>query len=88
MSNETIVAVSTPHGVGGVAVIRLSGQQAKTMALRFLSVDDLLPRHSTFARFIVGDAMLDEVLAVYFPAPHNYTGDEMVEVSCHGSLYV
>lgn len=88
MNNETIVAVSTSHGVGGVAVVRLSGRQAKATALRLLSVDDLLPRHSTFARFIVGNETLDEVLAVYYPAPHSYTGEEMVEISCHGSLYV
>lgn len=88
MSSETIVAVSTPHGVGGVAVVRLSGPQAKPLALQMLSVDDLTPRRSCFARFMTGGGMVDEVLAVYFPAPHSYTGEEMVEVSCHGSLYV
>ncbi len=88
MNSGTIVAVSTPRGVGGVAVVRLSGPQAKEMALRLLSVDKLLPRHSTFARLIVGDTFLDEVLALYFPAPNSYTGEEMVELSCHGSLYV
>lgn len=74
MNNDTIVAISTPHGVGGVAVVRLSGPQAKEMALRHLSVDALEPRHSHFARFSDGNTLLDEVLAVWFPAPHSYTG--------------
>lgn len=88
MNNDTIVAISTPHGVGGVAVVRLSGPQAKEMALRHLSVDVLEPRHSHFARFSDGNTLLDEVLAVWFPAPHSYTGEDVVEISCHGSLYV
>ena len=88
MNNDTIVAISTPHGVGGVAVVRLSGPQAKEMALRHLSVDALEPRHSHFARFSDGNTLLDEVLAVWFPAPHSYTGEDVVEISCHGSLYV
>ena len=88
MGSDTIVAVSTPRGVGGVAVVRLSGPQAREMALRHLSVDALEPRYSHFARFSDGGSLIDEVLAVWFPAPHSYTGEEMVEISCHGSLYV
>ena len=88
MGSDTIVAVSTPRGVGGVAVVRLSGPQAREMALRHLSVDALEPRRSHFARFSDGGSLIDEVLAVWFPAPHSYTGEEMVEISCHGSLYV
>lgn len=88
MGSDTIVAVSTPRGVGGVAVVRLSGSQARGMALRHLSIDALEPRHSHFARFSDGGSLIDEVLAVWFPAPHSYTGEEMVEISCHGSLYV
>ena len=88
MGSDTIVAVSTPRGVGGVAVVRLSGPQAREMALRHLSVDALEPRHSHFARFSDGGSLIDEVLAVWFPAPHSYTGEGMVEISCHESLYV
>lgn len=69
-------------------MVRLSGPQAKEMALRHLSVDALEPRHSHFARFSDGNTLLDEVLAVWFPAPHSYTGEDVVEISCHGSLYV
>lgn len=88
MKIDTIVAVATPRGVGGVAVVRLSGPQAKETALRHLSVETLEPRHAHFTRFSDGGSLIDEVLAVWFPAPHSYTGEDVVEISCHGSLYV
>ena len=82
MRNDTIVAVATPAGVGGIAVVRLSGPDALTMALRHLSVGSLLPRRATYCRF----GELDDVVATYFP--RGYTGEPTVELSCHGSLYV
>lgn len=86
--NDTIVALSTPPGVGGVALLRISGPQALPAVLSFLSVDLLEPRHSTFARFLYQGEMLDEVLAIHYPAPHSYTGEDTVEIACHGSLYI
>ena len=49
---------------------------------------NLPTKYSHFARFSDGNTLLDEVLAVWFPAPHSYTGEDVVEISCHGSLYV
>ncbi len=86
--NDTIVALSTPPGVGGVALLRISGPQALPAVLSFLSVDLLEPRHSTFARFLYQGELLDEVLAIHYPAPHSYTGEDIVEIACHGSLYI
>lgn len=86
--NDTIVALSTPPGVGGVALLRISGPQALPAVLPFLSVDSLEPRHSTFARFLYQGELLDEVLAIHYPAPHSYTGEDTVEIACHGSLYI
>ncbi len=86
--NDTIVALSTPPGVGGVALLRICGPQALPAVLSFLSVDSLEPRHSTFARFLYQGEMLDEVLAIHYPAPHSYTGEDTVEIACHGSLYI
>ncbi len=83
---DTIVAISTPAGIGGIAVIRLSGPDALPIALRHLTLHFPLstphPRHATYCRF--GD--LDDVVAVYYPK--GYTGEPTVEISCHGSLYV
>ena len=80
--SDTIVAVSTPPGVGGIAVVRLSGSDALGLALSHLSVGRLEPRRATYCRF----DDLDDVVAVYLPT--GYTGEPTVELSCHGSLYV
>ena len=80
--SDTIVAVSTPPGVGGIAVVRLSGSDALALALKHLSVGRLEPRRATYCRF----DDLDDVVAVYLPT--GYTGEPTVELSCHGSLYV
>jgi tRNA modification GTPase len=79
---DTIAAISTPTGVGGIAVVRLSGPKALDIAMCHLSSDTLVPRHATYCRF----DDLDDVVAVYLPK--GYTGEPTVEISCHGSLYV
>ena len=82
--NDTIVAVATPAGVGGIAVVRLSGPDALAIAERHLSplTSHLSPRHATYCRF----EEIDDGIAVYYPI--GYTGEPTVEYSCHGSLYV
>ena len=91
MKSDTIVAISTPRGVGGIAVARLSGPDALTIAEKHLSslstyqpinLSTLSPRRATYCHF----DELDDVVAVYFPK--GYTGEPTVEISCHGSLYV
>ena len=84
---STIAAISTPHGVGGIAVVRLSGADAFTIAAKHLQ----LPRNGRdmgFSLFRHNDDILDEVVVSLFHAPHSYTGEDVVEISCHGSLYV
>lgn len=86
--SETIVAISTPHGVGGIAVIRLSGNNALPLVRHFMG-DKPFPSHkATYGVFSEGERMVDEVVATYFQAPHSYTGEDVVEISCHGSLFV
>lgn len=82
--NDTIVAIATPVGVGGIAVVRISGPEALSIAEKHLtpSSNPLAPRHATYCRF----ENLDDVVAVYYPK--GYTGEPTVEISCHGSLYV
>ena len=84
MSSDTIVAISTPAGVGGIAVVRLSGSNALPIAEKHLSPlhSHLSPRHATYCRF----DDLDDIIALYFP--QGYTGEPTVELSCHGSLYI
>ena len=88
--DDTIVAVATPPGRGGLGVVRLSGPDAVTIAGGLLDREvPLRPRHATLARAVDrGDARavaIDEVIAVWFPQPRSYTGEDIVEVSAHGS---
>jgi tRNA modification GTPase len=81
---DTIVAIATPPGRGGIGVVRVSGPSSLQVAAALLTLDaPLKPRHATFTR-----AIADQVVATYFPAPHSYTGEDSVEVSAHGSPVV
>ena len=83
-TSDTIVAIATPAGRGGIGVVRISGPSAGEVASGLLQLDaPLQPRHATFAR-----THGDQVVATYFPAPHSYTGEHVVEISAHGSPVV
>lgn len=79
---DTITAISTPYGVGGIAVIRVSGAQAISIGEQLLGAS--LTRPVQFCR--VPD--LDDLVVTTFRAPHSFTGEDVVELSCHGSLYI
>jgi tRNA modification GTPase len=83
-TSDTIVAIATPAGRGGIGVVRMSGPSAASIASGLLQLDaPLQPRHATFAR-----THSDQVVATYFPAPHSYTGEHVIELSAHGSPVV
>ena len=82
---STIVALSTPRGRGALAVIRLSGPDAIAIAKRMSAIDEVDPRHATLTHLTRHDQILDQVLLTCFPAPHSLTGEDVVEISCHGS---
>ena len=84
---STIVALSTPRGRGALAVIRLSGPDAIAIAKALGDLDEVDPRHATLTKLKrPGDEeILDQVLMTCFPAPHSLTGEDVVEISCHGS---
>src|SRR5688500_7864531 len=83
-TDDTIVAIATPSGRGGIGVVRISGPSALDVAGRLLTLDQpLQPRYATFAR-----THGDQVVATYFPAPNSYTGEHVVEISAHGSPVV
>lgn len=89
-TSDTIVAIATPPGRGGIGVVRLSGPDACAIAARLSDRDTLLPRHATFARLADDHdgVIIDHVVLTWFQAPHSYTGDDVVEVSAHGSPWV
>ena len=90
----TIVATATAPGTGAIAVVRLSGTKAIPIADRvFRSVHDKIlskqKSHTIHLGHIVqGNQTLDEVLISLFKGPNSYTGEDVVEISCHGSSYV
>ncbi|CAM1366131.1 tRNA modification GTPase MnmE [Tenacibaculum litopenaei] len=95
IQNDTIIALATPAGVGAIAVIRLSGAAAiRTVNQFFAPVKkgkDLLTQktHTLHLGHIVqGTKVLDQVLVSIFKNPHSYTGENVVEISCHGSSFI
>lgn len=91
ITNETIVALSTPPGIGAIGVIRLSGKEAITITNAVFSGKDLLKQESHTIHFGLikdGDIVIDEVLVSLFIAPKSYTKENVVEISCHGSNYI
>lgn len=89
-TTDTIVAIATPPGHGGIGVVRLSGPEALAIATRLLDrTTALRPRYATLAT-VVDDrsAVIDQVVATWFPAPKSYTGDDVVELATHGSPVV
>lgn len=90
---DTIVAIATPLGEGGISVIRVSGPKALTIADKgFRSTKRLseVPTHTAhFGKFVSpNEEVLDEVVALVFREPNSYTGENVVEVSCHGGILV
>ena len=85
---DTIVAIATAPGRGAIAVIRLSGPQAFSIAARHVHDWPKHPRAAHLADFVDGDHRLDQILITAFPAPHSYTGEDVVEISTHGGYVV
>ncbi len=85
---DTIVALATPPGRGGVAVIRVSGSHSKAIA-ETITRKQLIPRHATFSTFLdTHQHVLDEGLAIFFPGPHSFTGEDVLELQGHGGPIV
>lgn len=91
---STIAAISTPIGTGGISVIRISGDDAVNIADKiFMSVSgkSLLSMKgytAAFGKIIFNGETVDEAVATVFLAPHSYTGENVVEFSCHGGIYI
>jgi len=91
LSDDTIVALSTPPGVGAIGVIRLSGPKAIAISEKILPGIKLQEAVSHTMHFGIvrdGDTVLDEIVAGIFRAPHSFTREDVVEISCHGSPYI
>lgn len=95
MNQDTICAISTAPGAGGIAVIRVSGPEAITICNRLftpkIAGKDLLSQKAYTLRYGSikrGDELIDDVLVALFKNPHSFTGEDTVEITCHGSVYI
>ena len=89
--DDTIVALATPPGVGAIGVIRISGQQALPIIDAMFPSKDLVSQstHTVHVGLLhVDNKVLDEVVVTLFKSPRSYTGEDVVEISCHGSPFV
>lgn len=88
---DTICAISTPAGIGAIAVVRASGDETfekLTPLFPNINLNSLPPQSAKFTQIFDNDQVIDQVVVLKFAAPHSYTGENMVEISCHGSLYI
>jgi tRNA modification GTPase len=89
-----IFALSTPIGISAIATIRVSGEDAfiivkKIFQSQALKNKEIEPRHAYFGEILdAQQRVIDEVVVTFYRAPHSYTGEDMAEISCHGSMYI
>lgn len=88
--HDTIAAISTPPGRGGIGIVRLSGTHAVALANDLLELSGAMqPRVATLAKLLDNEGnIVDEVIATWFQAPRSFTGEDVVEIACHGSPVV
>lgn len=85
-NNDTIFALSSGHGKSGVAVVRISGEGLQDVFTKFVNKSGVVPRRAYFTNLCdkAGD-LIDQCLAIYFPAPHSFTGEDVIELHTHGA---
>ncbi|MBO4814886.1 MAG: tRNA uridine-5-carboxymethylaminomethyl(34) synthesis GTPase MnmE [Muribaculaceae bacterium] len=92
LNRDTIVAVSTPHGMGGIAVVRVSGPDALTAVEKRWNGArlDTMQSHTAHLGQLLDSQgeLLDEVVLTLYRAPHSFTGEDVVEIACHGSVWI
>lgn len=89
MPADTIVAIATPAGRGGVGIVRMSGPQALQIAFQISTKSTFTPRQATVAKFFDEQhEVIDEGIVIYFKGPHSFTGEDVVEFQSHGAPVV
>lgn len=90
MINKTIAAISTAKGKGGVAIIRISGDDALSVAKKMMKLraDTIEPRKAYYGEILRDGDVIDDGILTYFKAPASFTGEDVCEIACHGGIYV
>jgi tRNA modification GTPase len=86
---DTITAISTAHGIGSIAIIRMSGPKALEIAKTITQKETFIPRHATLSSvYDTDNVLIDEAIIIYFKGPHSFTAEDIVEIQCHGGYIV
>lgn len=96
LSNDTICAIATASGTAAISVIRMSGDKSHEIALsryikkgKELTLENIIPNRMYYGEFVDNDnKSIDDVMITFFKAPHSYTGEDSVEIVCHGSVFI
>lgn len=90
--NDPIVAISSPRGRGAIAIIRVSGHAILELAQEFIQssipLNLIKPRVATMAKFVHHQRLIDEVVLTFYKGPKSYTGEDVLEISCHGNDFI
>jgi len=89
MENDTITAIATAHGIGSIAIIRISGDKALHIATSLTKKEHFTPRYATLTNiYDYNDELIDEAIVIYFQAPFSFTAEDVIEIQCHGGFIV
>ena len=89
MDSHTIAAIATANGIGSIAIIRISGDKALEIAKKLSHKESFTPRYVTLCNiYDTHNTLIDESLVIYFQAPFSFTGEDVVEIQCHGGYIV
>ena len=89
LENSTIAAIATAHGVGSIAIVRLSGPEASSIAKKMAKNEILKPRYAHLRElYDASGEPIDQAIVLYFQAPKSFTGEDVVEFQCHGGIVV
>lgn len=87
--NDTISAIATANGIGSIAIIRISGNNALDIAKKLSQKNDFTPRYAHLSNiYNTQNELIDESIIIYFKAPFSFTGEDVVEIQCHGGFIV
>ena len=95
LNTDTICAIATPHGMGAIAVVRVSGVSSFPIVSQIfkrngnpVDMEKLVSHKAYYGHIVDNGALIDEVLVTFFKGPHSFTGEDSVEISVHGSVFI
>ena len=89
-STSTIAAIATAHGIGSIAIVRLSGTQALSITTSLIANKQktITPRYAHLCDMYDSDTLIDKAIVIYFKAPHSFSGEDIVEIQAHGGILI